>query len=297
MSITEAPANGISAPPARLYFGRVMHARSRPRTHRFIYRVFSMLIDIDRVQEAGRRSRLFSIDRFNLFSFHRKDHGPRDGSSLRAHIVSLLTEAGISEPRHIRLLCYPRILGYVFNPLSVYYCYDAQARLTTLVYQVHNTFGDVHSYVAPVQAPERDGRIVRQSRDKNLHVSPFVGMAATYDFALDDPAERIAIHIRESDENGPFLLATFDGEARPFTTRSLATAFVIYPLMTVKVMAAIHFEALRLWLKGVPFFRSPGKPPALASADGPSGGPRGNAIDPAKAPATSYPGSSNAKAA
>ncbi len=283
--------------PATLYFGRVMHARSRPAKHRFSYRVFSMLLDIDRLDALDRISRLFSVGRFNLFSFRSRDHGARDGSSLRAHITGLLSDAGLDEPGTIKLLCYPRILGYVFNPLSVYYCYDAAGGLTALVYQVHNTFGDAHSYVAPVAAEEKSGRIIRQSRDKNLHVSPFVGMAASYQFTLDDPAERMAVHIREADEDGPFLLAAFDGEARAFSTRNLALAFVRYPLMTVKIIGAIHFEALRLWLKGVPYFARPQAVPTTTSIEGPSKGPKGNAIDPTKAVQKDYSNKDITKAA
>lgn len=261
---------GFMQAPARLYFGQVMHARSRPRQHRFRYRVFSLLIDIDRVAAAGRMSRLFSIGRFNLFSFTPADHGPRDGTSLRAHVEALLRGAGVTpDGGRIDLLCYPRILGYVFNPLSVYYCHDRTGTLVALVYQVHNTFGDAHTYVAPVHAAERHGRVVRQVRAKRMHVSPFVGMAAQYRFALDEPDARLSVHIREHDDAGPFLLATFDGEARPLTTRTLAHAFFRYPLMTLKVIGAIHFEAFRLWRKGVPFHARPAEAPAGSSAEGP----------------------------
>lgn len=286
---------------ARLYFGHVMHARTRPAQHRFRYGVFSLLLDIDSLDMLGRASALFSVDRFNLFSFHTRDHGPRDGTPLRAHITRLLAQSGVdmagdtAEDKAedtvgpIKLLCYPRILGYVFNPLSIYYCYRQSGELAALVYQVHNTFGDTHSYVAPVAADETDGRVIRQARDKHLHVSPFVGMAATYRFTLTDPAQQIAVHIREEDEDGPFLLATFDGTARPFSTRSLVAAFFRYPLMTFKVMGAIHFEALRLWLKGVPYFARPAPPPEPASASGPATGPHANAIDPAKGDPTKGP--------
>ncbi|MGD1934530.1 MAG: DUF1365 domain-containing protein [Candidatus Phaeomarinobacter sp.] len=294
---TPSAVPGNDEAPARLYFGRVIHARSRPRQHRFAYKVFSMLVDIDRLEDVGHTSRVFSLDRFNLFSFFRRDHGPRDGSSLRDHINQLMADAGLPLPERVKLLCYPRILGYVFNPLSVYYCYDADGRMLALVYQVHNTFGDVHSYVAPVTDAEQKGRVVHQSRDKNLHVSPFVGMSARYHFALDDPKDTIGIRIRETDEDGPFLLATFDGTARSFSTRSLLTAFVRYPLMTLKIMGAIHFEALRLWLKGVPFFSSPLRSPAPSSFEGPPTGVLGNAIDPAKAPEKRYTDTGNPKAA
>ncbi|MEQ8745541.1 DUF1365 domain-containing protein [Pyruvatibacter sp.] len=287
----------MNTAPATLYFGRVMHARTRPTEHRFSYSVFSMLLDIDALQQTARRSALFSLNRFNLFSFHERDHGARDGTPLREHIVSLLNDAGLDEPGQIKLLCYPRILGYVFNPLSVYYCYSQDGELTALVYQVHNTFGDTHSYVAPVTASEKHGRIVRQSRDKHLHVSPFVGMAASYSFALDDPAQTIGVHIREADEDGSFLLATFDGTARSFTTSRLVQAFFRYPLMTVKIIGAIHFEALRLWLKGVPYFARPAQKPPRSSVHGPSSGPRGNAIDPAKAPENSYTSNETTKVA
>ena len=144
-----------------------MHERFQPFSHRFTYKVFSAFLDIDRIDELSARLWLFSRNRFNLYSFHDKDHGPRDGTALRPHVERLLTAANASfEPANIRLLCYPRILGHVFNPLSVYYCYDAANVLRALIYEVRNTFGEHHSYVAPIAAGENSGTGVRQARDK-----------------------------------------------------------------------------------------------------------------------------------
>ena len=235
-----------------LYFGEVMHERLRPVHHRFTYRVFSILVDIDRLPDLGRRVRLFSHNRLNLFSVHDRDHGGRDGRTLRPHVEGLLRDAGcIVPPARIQLLCYPRILGFVFNPLSIYYCYGEKGDIGAIIYEIRNTFGEHHAYVAPVQ-PGQAGRAgVRQRAGKCFHVSPFIAMDADYRFTLSRPGEWIHVLIRESVAGAPLLTATFAGTRRAFTDRQLLDAFVRFPLMTLKVVAAINFEALRLWAKGV----------------------------------------------
>lgn len=250
---------------AALYVGHVMHARMKPFTHRFRYDVFSLLIDIDRLDDASSMSALFSVERFNLLSFKSKDHGPRDGSSLRAHVDRLLGDAGIhARPARVMLLCYPRILGFTFNPLSVYYCFDEKDELSALIYEVRNTFGEIHSYVAPVQAHERSAHEVRQERDKLFYVSPFLEMPLRYRFRLTKPDETLRLRILEVDREGPVLAATFSGGRRPFTTASLLKVCAAIPLLTFKVVAGIHWEALKIWLKGAKIQPRP-QPPERAS--------------------------------
>ncbi|MXN64295.1 DUF1365 family protein [Stappia sp. GBMRC 2046] len=252
---TTAADNG--APPeaaASLYAGSVIHARLKPVGHRFSYRVFNLLIDLDRLQEANRLSRLFSVGRLNLASFHEKDHGPRNGTSLRSHVDRLLFGAGVGErAERVLLLCYPRILGYVFNPLSVYYAYSAEGHLTALIYEVRNTFGDIHSYVEPVRPGQSGPEGVRQACDKSFFVSPFIEMKQRYRFRILPPGRSIRVRIMESDAEGPVLSATFAGNFGSLTSHNLLRLCASIPLLTFKVIAAIHFEAIKLWLKGVPF--------------------------------------------
>ena len=256
---TTVAANGPAPEAAAmLYAGDVMHARMKPVPHRFQYRVFTLLIDIDRLEEAERQSPLFSLGRFNLLGFNVKDHGRRDGSALRPAVEAMLAAAGHPEPpRRILLLCYPRVLGYVFNPLSVYFCYGAHERLTAVVYEVRNTFGELHPYVAPVRDGEAGPEGLRQRRPKVFHVSPFIDMMQTYHFRLLPPGEAVRVRILETDKAGPTLAATFVGRARRFSTASILAECGRVPLMTLKVIAAIHLEALRLWWKGVPLQPDP----------------------------------------
>lgn len=180
---TTCTANG--PPPeaaARLYVGEVMHARLKPVGHRFTYRVANLLVDLDRLEEAGRACPLFSVGRFNLFSFRPADHGPRDGGSLRAHIDALCDDGGIERPERVLLLCYPRVLGFVFNPISVYFGLDRTGRVTVLVYEVRNTFGESHTYVAAVEDGQADDSGIRQARRKRFFVSPFMDMDQRYQF-------------------------------------------------------------------------------------------------------------------
>ena len=253
---------------ASLYSGPVMHARMKPVSHRFTYNVYSLLIDVERLDEAKRLSPVFSISRWNLLSFSPKDHGPRDGSSLRTHVDALLAKAGMQiEGGRVLLLCYPRVLGFVFNPLSIYYCYDAQERLAALVYEVRNTFGQSHSYVAPIAPSEAVAQGVRQDRDKLFYVSPFLDMTMRYHFRLHPPGETLRVRILETDAEGPILAATFAGARSELTTRTALKAFFAMPLLTFKIVGAIHYEALRLWLKGLRLVPRPAPPEPASYRD------------------------------
>lgn len=239
------------ADAAALYVGDVMHARLKPMGHRFSYRVMSLLIDLDRLADADRQSALFGVNRAALYSFHEADHGRRDGSSLRAYVHHCASERGIdlTEGR-VLLLSYPRLFGYTFNPLSIYFCYRADGELALLIYEVRNTFGDIHPYVLPVTAGEISDAGVRQQQDKLLYVSPFIEMAMRYHFRVRPPGARVQLRILETDREGPLLAASFNGSHRTLNTKGLLRAFFALPLVTIKIMAAIHWEALRLWLKG-----------------------------------------------
>ena len=252
--------------PASLYFGDVMHARLKPVLHRFSYRVMSLLIDLDRLDEADRQCQLFGVNRAALYGFHEADHGERDGSSLRAYAQARASEHGISlTGGRVWLLCYPRLLGYTFNPLSIYFCYNANGALALIIYEVRNTFGEIHSYVLPVGPGEVTAAELRQEQDKLFYVSPFVAMATRYRFRISPPGEGVRLRILEVDAEGPLLAATFSGRRRALSTRALLRAFVTLPFLTLKIVGAIHWEALRLWLKGVKLVPRPDSASAKAN--------------------------------
>src|SRR5579864_9513367 len=205
----------IEGDAAALYVGEVMHARLKPVGHRFSYRVMSLLIDLDRLEVADRQSRLFGVNRAALYSFHEADHGDRDGSSLRLYVQRKAGEHGIDlTGGRVLMLCYPRLLGYAFNPLSVYFCYRANGDLALLIYEVRNTFGGIHAYVLPVREEEISAAGIRQQQDKRFFVSPFVDMAMRYHFRVVPPGACVKLRILETDREGPLLAATFNGHRR-----------------------------------------------------------------------------------
>lgn len=250
----------IEGDAAALYVGEVMHARLKPVGHRFSYRVMSLLIDLDRLDVADRQSWLFGVNRAALYSFHEADHGDRDGSSLRRYVQRQASTHGIDlTGGRVLLLCYPRLFGYTFNPLSVYFCYRASGEPALLIYEVRNTFGDIHAYALPVECGDISPAGIRQIQDKQFYVSPFVEMVMRYHFRVKLPKDDVRLRILETDSEGPLLSATFIGHRRLLTSKELLRSFFSLPLVTLKVMAAIHWEALRLWLKGVRLAPSPDK--------------------------------------
>jgi hypothetical protein len=247
-------------PAAVLYTGRVMHRRVAPREYRFDYPVFSLLLDIDRLDGLARQHRLFSHNRFNLFALHDRDHGPRDGRPLRPWLEQQLRRQGIDlAGGPVRLLCFPRLLGYAFNPLSLWYCWHREGDLRAVLCEVRNTFGERHGYLLHAGGGALDWP-VRAGQAKCFHVSPFLPMALDYRFRLSEPGAQLGIAIRCLEDGALKLAAAQVATAQPFSDRNLLRLFLRMPLMTLKVTAMIHWQALKLWLRGAPVFRKPAPP-------------------------------------
>ena len=242
-----------------LFSGVVTHARLRPRQHRLAYRVSSLLLDLDELECLNGRLRLFSVDRFNLFSFHSKDRSDGTGGNLRNQIERSMAAAGVAcDGGPIKLLTMPRILGWSFNPLSVFFCYRRSGDVAAILWQVDNTFGERHGYFIPVD-DQQTGEI-RQSCDKCFYVSPFMDMNLKYEFRVRPPGEAFSIVINASDENGVVLNAHHHGKRVELTDRALLAAFAALPLQTLSVAGGIGWEAWKIWWKGVKVRRRPCPP-------------------------------------
>lgn len=245
-----------------IYAGAVMHRRFRPKLHHFKYSVFALLCDVDALPKLGRRLRLFSHNRFNLFSMHDRDFG--DGANLRGHLEAIAEAAtGPGIVNRFLILCYPRVLGYAFNPLTVYYGLDTDEKIAVTIYEVSNTFGERHSY-AMATDPDNGG-VIRHRCDKKFHVSPFNQVSGRYVFRTALPGETAAIGIRLEDGDGPLLAAHFAGSHLPLTDRQLLRQFAVNAFLTQKVWLTIRWEAMRLWLRGLPVYAKPAPPKSSVS--------------------------------
>ena len=231
-----------------IYDGKVIHRRFKPKEHYFKYNVFSLLIDLDELEIIQNKIKIFSYNKFNIISFFDKDHGPRDGTSIKQWILKNLKDIGINNDRiQIKLLCYPRIFGYVFNPLSVFFIYDKNSQLISILYEVKNTFGEQHTYIFKTN----DDNIITNDCIKKFHVSPFIEMECHYYFRVLKPSDKISVIIDQKDKDGKLLYASQGGKAKEFNGKNLLISFISHPLMTFKIIAAIHYEALKLWIKGI----------------------------------------------
>ncbi|GAA0584448.1 DUF1365 domain-containing protein [Rhizomicrobium electricum] len=233
-----------------LCVGSVMHRRLAPRRHHFRYKAFWLFLDLDEIPAHSRSLRWFSYNKPNLFSLYDRDHGNGSSVPLTDQIREEAKNAGIAAEK-IFVLLMPRVLGYTFNPLSTFFCYDAGGVLTAIRYEVHNTFGERHTYLLPVDGASGP---VKQTCRKSFYVSPFLGMAMRYDFRVAQDDDRINIGINVSHDDQLMLCAVLTGEHQPLTDRNLLKLFFAIPLQTFKVTAAIHWQALKLWRKGLRIF-------------------------------------------
>ena len=232
-----------------IYSGFITHRRFKPKRHFFSYKTFSFLIDLNEIETLDKKINFFSYNRFNILSFYDVDHGPRDGSPLIAWVKKTLAEAKINiGSGTIKLLCYPRLFGYVFNPLSIFYCYGENLKLKAILYEVKNTYNEQHTYVFSASS---SSNLILHKCDKKFYVSPFMEMKTFYNFRLLNPGKILNVFIKQGDEEGTLLTACQVGKKIEMSSKNLLFQFLKHPLMSFKIILAIHFEALRLWIKGV----------------------------------------------
>ena len=236
-----------------IYSGFVTHKRFKPKKHFFSYKVFSLLIDLSEIKKLEKKIKFFSYNKLNILSFYDNDHGPRNGTSLNRWVVKILKKSKIKfTSGKIKVLCYPRFFGYVFNPLSVFFCYNNKSKLKAVLYEVKNTFKEQHTYVFKISS---SNNLVLHKCMKKLYVSPFIEMNTFYNFKLLKPGKNLSIVIDQTDNSGPLLTARQTGIRHDLTSKNLFLQFLKHPLMSFKVIMAIHFEAFRLWTKGVKYVR------------------------------------------
>jgi DUF1365 family protein len=268
-----------------VYSGHVAHAR--PGKHRLRYSIFMLAIDLDDIASLDRRLRLFSHNRPGFLALFDRDHGARLDASIKPQIEAKLREAGIQwDGGRIVLLTMPRLFNYVFNPLSVYFCYRRDGELAALVHEVSNTFGEWTFYVLP---PRREGGLITQNCEKSFFVSPFLEQDLRYEFRILPPGEAVSVSMIVRRGADIALTASFAGRRRELTDANLLHAWAGNPLMTLKVIAGIHWEALQMWLKGVRYLGRPRSPHRTPRPRRVSSAPARRPSPPTGSPATRSP--------
>jgi len=236
-----------------IYNGQVIHKRFKPKEHFFKYKVFSLLLDLSELNLLDKELKIFSYNKFNILSFYDIDHGPRDGTSLISWVKENLNNNNInSNEIKIKLLCYPRVWGYIFNPLSIFFVYDKNSKLISILYEVKNTFGEQHTYVFKI---DKDNQLFEHSCKKKFHVSPFIEMNCLYYFKILKPTDKLSVVINQNDDSGKLLFASQDGLKNELNNKNLMISYISNPLMSFKIIGAIHFEAFKLWIKGIKYVK------------------------------------------
>ncbi len=243
-----------------LYRSSIMHHRLAPKEHRFTYRIFLFCLDLDEIPVLARKFWLFGHNRKNVFSFRDADHMAGREGNVRDSLVAYLRSQGVREPvAKVLLLTHLRTLGYVFNPVSFYFCFGADGEPLCCVAEVMNTYREVKLYL--VRADQFAGGMFRMVRPKHFYVSPFVDLDDKFEFRLAPPRERLQIRINDIDKQGhTFLITSLTGERRELTNLRLLGYFVRFPLITINVIWSIHWQALRLYAKGLPYHRKSSHP-------------------------------------
>ena len=258
MAVTDSRAPLVD-PDWRLVFGEIRHRRLRPAAHAFRYPAFYIRVPVHHLDGAARGNWLFGLNRGALLSFRESDHGDGQGRAA-AWVRSQLAQAGIEADGALWLLTFPRVLGYAFKPVSFWHCESRDGRLAAIVAEVNNTFGERHCYLLsdPSGAPLHQGQTLHA--DKVFHVSPFSEVSGSYRFRFMDTPTRTVARVEHHDESGPLLLTSLSGELRALTVRHCLRALLGYPLFTLGVIARIHWQALRLFVRRVPFQSKPAPP-------------------------------------
>jgi DUF1365 family protein len=236
-----------------LYECSVMHRRLKPKRHEFVYRIFLFWLDLDELDDVARRIPFFSVNRRNLYSFRDADHFSLGLKTSRSNAIEFLRRSGdMREPSAVRVLTLPRVFGYTFNPISVFFFYAADGVPYASVVEVENTFYERKPFHVPVA---EGGRRFHRRVTKHFYVSPFSDLDLAFDFRLDPPGERLSLFIDDYRGEERELITTLTGARVPLTARKLAFFTFKYPLITLKIIGAIHWHAFRLWLKRLPFHK------------------------------------------
>lgn len=245
-----------------LFECRVMHHRLSPKVHHFRHRIFMFALDLDELDAIATRIPMFSRNRTNLYAFRDRDHLTLPGlecASTKQNVVAWLSDKGVQLPANVRitLVTLPRVLGHIFNPVSFYFCQDADDRPLCAVAEVGNTYGEMKLYL--MRDASSDG-VFRLTALKHFYVSPFSPLDLTFDFTLRAPGDRLDVQINERAGDEPVLFSSVVGKRAPLTTGSLAWFSLKYPLITLRVIGLIHAHAALLWLKRVPWYRKAENP-------------------------------------
>ncbi len=242
---------------SQIYIGQVMHQRFFPMNYRFQYQVFSLKVDVDQLENDFKSVLGLSFNRFNLISIHQNDYGSRSTQSWRSWFEGLMNRYGINQKIHkIELVCMPRYLGFTFNPLAMWYGYNDKDELVSVVAEVSNTFGQWHHYVLTNDGKPLQETVIATAK-KVFHVLPFMNMNCEYRFKLSRPSDHYRVGIYETEDQQPVLNAIQVGKAVELNTKNLLKVALMLPLNTLKVMALIHWWALKIWIKGGTFHRTP----------------------------------------
>ena len=245
-----------------LYEGTVIHSRIKPKKHKLNYNVFCLFLDLDEIPFLEDKIYGFKYNCFSLMSFMNKDYGPGEEKPLKPWIINILKVHGVENNGSIKILCYPRILGYVFNPICNYFCYNKDNKLAAIIHEVSNTFGEKHFYLCKIDSNLKH---IRHEVKKCFHVSPFITMDMNYNFHVEEPNKKVTVSINETDKDGTLLFASFSGIKKDLEKWSILRLFFSYPMMTLKVTMGIHWQALQIWLKGIPVVKKPPPPVKLVT--------------------------------
>ena len=251
-----------------IYFANIMHHRLRPRIHRFRYKVYSWLVDLDELDALDQELPLFSRNKRNFLSFYDHDYGDGSDLDLKQQVTRQLLANGMESPTRIALLCFPRVFGYVFNPLSIYFCYREDGSLLAVLHEVSNTFGERHTYIIPCNKQYQAGDIIRQSVNKAMHVSPFMAMDYRYGFRLKLPEKSLMVAINMVDSEGIAFSAVLSGRRMDLSHKTVLRQLINMPFMTFKVTAAILWQAARLYCKGLKVYRHKPRSESVSSSLG-----------------------------